>query len=1121
MLSYSIYRHHAAAGFGGSPPGPESRDDSWADDELRRDPQLLETIRPWLTLDFQANYGYELRDFEEGWSCFNSGGYIFVARHTLASPDRCLTCARAWPLSSLPADYDPAALIGRPEFFQPKAQPALPIPHPEMPWAGLLQSHRDAAVHFVSHVYAAMSERRPLIVVNENFRVGAPIHGLAGFARAALPREWRDSCQVRVYTRHPARFASDLKATIVVTLLDEVKALLEKYPDSTVLAHDGSPISGASADSTYGRMIVGRTREFPSKLFSFSSRFRPSLPMRAARDVYNLAAASGNPEWMEDLLRHWLANESNATATELVDWEELIEPGEWQQFSSELLSSAALADTARGNLPALRRGVFKELRRRGISLDHQADELWARAREGERAGTLCDCSAAELISAKTAARLALSLTTAEVWTALARDDLYSQLLDITANAAIPDHWMSDPPPGADIYAAVIHVLGHFRNSPDTVFWTRVAWGVLADALLRERPVHATSPPTVQLPDPVDVRRCLLLAELFYRAGWPGAGHRMQTLAALTDRNERRWLVYQVGKPEYWCLKNFVPPKDWPVDLAGTALFKRMNDNQLGAKLASVSKDLLEPGLVYEVDMRMQSQAESMTRTLLFARRWLEWRRKTELDALTLRDCAIEWLLSDLGSRRWEEWERVIEDLSDNRLTADEVEEMIKRRVPPWPWLAGREEEQAKQLVRIAADAGAAQRMSEQDASRRVAAAEKRYRRHQRTRVASLEPVAGPLPGPSPSPHQSASKPIPILYRAAVTALASGKGTDPCWDVVVQEARSGTARPHPLSAIAACVRRENADVHSLLDRHGWKTFKTVLARAPVLLEASKDDSAVLPALELAAVLRSDDPIANVAFDLIELNTTFLRGGGPWARALARGFDNLPRRSSRPHRRDFAGPSLALLRAMLSDAHPDLLNYLDDRVGPVVRPAGAPPVIGASQDSMPGAAIAAMTAALARGDWEHNAWNLAEGMLPGTSGGGHPFTLLADALAQTSDTSLQETRKHGWETLKGVVARVPALAEPAPEGVRPRLPIVYLASVLRPDLDAAAVARDLVLAKSDALYLRSPAWWRALFSMVPPSASKQLTRAVEHNLNTLARISMLKALDDRPSEGASLG
>ncbi len=142
-----------------------------------------------------------------------------------------------------------------------------------------------------------------------------------------------------------------------------------------------------------------------------------------------------------------------------------------------------------------------------------------------------------------------------------------------------------------------------------------------------------------------------------------------------------------------------------------------------------------------------------------------------------------------------------------------------------------------------------------------------------------------------------------LYGEAVASLAHGTVGAPCWRVLARESEKTLERGGKslLEGVASLIRKGDPILWKALDQHGWKVFKAELAEYPQLLQPPANGRSVLPALEVAALLRNNDPVAVIAVELI-FGMASPVDKAEWWTAMFRGFEGLPRRSGRVHHRD---------------------------------------------------------------------------------------------------------------------------------------------------------------------------------------------------------------------------
>lgn len=377
LPSLSVYRGQSRKGIGEGPGSPTAQGEQYleASPPLDRDADLLEAIRPWMTLDSDPADHRRLNDRLEAWSLFRHRDWLFVVRlvsaGTYGPRAAYFAHGRAWPLNASPGS-DPGLYLGRSEAFESPWRDEDPRQRVSEPAPALVHLDRIAAepgpaAYLLAHLLQACARRRALIVAAPiaEFVTGAPLHALLSFAHGALPADLRQECRVRIYTHTPELFLRSLGATLVALPESLATQALKVQREATLVDRQGKLLAGEPLEPTalsYAEAVLERALRIPDGLTAFGERFRdrrsrPGMPdasdVRAIQVTYNLAVAlAGSPEERGDLLRNYLPRAAQKLGPE-VDWQRLITPEEWRSFPLEslqdflLLDSAALAPGAR------------------------------------------------------------------------------------------------------------------------------------------------------------------------------------------------------------------------------------------------------------------------------------------------------------------------------------------------------------------------------------------------------------------------------------------------------------------------------------------------------------------------------------------------------------------------------------------------------------------------------------------------------------------------------------------------------------------------------------------------------------------------------------------------------
>ena len=408
--SLSVYRGQSRQGIGEGPERPIAHGEQYlqASPALAQNGELLDAIRPWMSLDSDPADHQKLQDRLESWSCFRAQGFRFVVRLAAAGIyDRraaYFAHGRAWSLGRPVPGFDPGLHLGRTEAF-------------EQPWSEYAQARRVAdlapllvrpaqiaaetqvGASFLAHLFQSCVQRRSLIIAAPvtEFAAGSPLHALISFARGGLPTDLKRNCNVRIYTTTPELFLGQLGATLLALPEAFAGQALSVRRDATLLDRSGNVLSGPLPDSralAYAEAVLERAIRIPEGLGVFAERFHerlshPGLPdeseIRAVQITYNLAVAlAGSEQERVELLRNYLPRAAQKAGPG-VDWERLLIPQEWISFPSDALKDLVLFDSwsVSPGRRELQSAVERVLAHQGWTVDSRLSGWWDGADSGK------------------------------------------------------------------------------------------------------------------------------------------------------------------------------------------------------------------------------------------------------------------------------------------------------------------------------------------------------------------------------------------------------------------------------------------------------------------------------------------------------------------------------------------------------------------------------------------------------------------------------------------------------------------------------------------------------------------------------------------------------------------
>jgi hypothetical protein len=1092
MMSYSIYRALSAHGIGEGPGKPAVGPDQylWSSPELWRDQALLDALRPWMTLKFKAQHRFERHDFQEAWSCCIIRGFLFAIRLTLDASDRYFAHARAWKITDLTLGFDPGALICHSQAFDSASDTlgGSKSPDPRMTWVDLLQTHPEETARFVSHLYAARLTRRPMIVVSETYRSNDMFIRALAFARATLPLPLRRECPIRIYTRETTHFLRELKAGLVVVPSEALMGIIAAQPDVTLLTADGGSLHGPAVDETYGRMVVTRALNFPDALFAYADRCKPGLPVPIAKTVYNLAAASGKTDWMDDLLESVLYGSPISP--------DIVLPAEWKQFSPSVLQRLVLQLAGKGSVDGWRTRVLNEIHSRSLSLDPLLERWWAAQDSSSRGVALLELFDARVISSHAASACTRLLSGPE-FVELGRKVTWSRVMQIAGESPLPETWAAELARLADPWPTLIGLMEVPQQTPA---WADLTWMAFRELIWHDRlPSRGIIGTISRLPVPPKAPGKLLMAELCHRRTLPDAAQKLQIVVDIADREGRRWVVDQVGDPLYTCLNRFKVPDNWLADVRDLAKTKAPAKASATTPGSSVSPSLREfearvtakfkaaetatatgaaapaspastpskaeqdneafmrrivklvkPGQVVTsstqtvLDRWMVKDPKTTTGVLLEAGIWADWRCKSALTPYQLRVCAVNWMLdtAPAPTRAWTDWKQVITDLAHTEITGAEIDGWLQIKTPPWPWFAGYENQQTLDLWKV----------SSRDAKERITSLEQNRR-------------SGVQPAP-PKPEAVKVKPPAAAFRTV--SDTAGAAAEP-------------GRPKPVPAAPA----------------------KPPSAASFSFEAFVEHPEELAALAGQLPLWQDKTVQKRLAQWLLTKPTLT----PKAAEVLN--HSLPPVSLSPPLPGLVVPLKNLAEAHLSQGWVRIAEFLSP---------------GISYKSLSETVLQAM----ANGESAAPSW---DAMARETELQPHLLQGVAERIRKADKSTIDKLDRVGWKTLKSVVVKHPTLLLPAPDK-NTVLPILEVACLVRNHDPAINVALDLVSLK-DFPVLAMPEWWSALLlglENLPrvsdrPHPKDSLTNALDEltvaarDLSPRARQALTQVLQEHRKTGVS--
>lgn len=370
MQTFSLYRGQSRTGIGegpGNPPVPHGEQYLAADGPLAADGGLLSACRSWMTRDWRVTDEQELGERIEAWSYFRHGPLRLVVRLVAAGVyDRrnaYFAHGRAFRDAEIAGECDPGAYLGRSQAFDepwrdgqrpaPKGLPPLDVVRPEQ-----IQQEPEVAAALLAHLYQGLISGYPVVmaVPVSEFVAGSALHALVSFARAALPRELKVDCQLRVFTRLPELFLRHLQANLIVIPEKEAADALVARRDATLLDRRGRSREGRGLSreaAGYAEAVLRRFLAFKGAgLLAFSGAIGTYLPtdrLPSEQEIvrvpalYNFLIARADPARLGEWLRCSLLKKVEDHPTGL-PWDRLIRSEDWHALSFDDLTEIVLTE---------------------------------------------------------------------------------------------------------------------------------------------------------------------------------------------------------------------------------------------------------------------------------------------------------------------------------------------------------------------------------------------------------------------------------------------------------------------------------------------------------------------------------------------------------------------------------------------------------------------------------------------------------------------------------------------------------------------------------------------------------------------------------------------------------
>lgn len=765
--SLSVYRGQSRTGQGEGPGKTVLHGEQY----MRVDPplfhpDLLDAIRPWMTLDSDPADHQRLNDQLEGWSLFPAGEYLFVVRLVSAGVyDRraaYFAHGRAWKRDALTFGFDAGLHLGRSDAFDSPWREERPAAAsfedvPAVVRIEQIAGESQTAARFLGHLMQALTESYQLIIAAPvaDFASRGALHALIGMSRAALPAALQRGCRIRVYSRFPELFLRHLGANLVVVPEEAASDALTARPTATLIDRQGRKISGKEVGErmlSYATAVIERAIAIPEGLPFFSARMRDGFggDARAVQITYNLAFAfAGSDERKTEVLRRYLPRAAEKLGPGL-PWSDLIGREEWSGFPREALLDELLTDP--GTLSEGRRELLRAAENGASHLGIRVDDrlnAWWDARDRGKLMRLFELLAHEppLVSDRAVAERTVEIPLEELSRAgspagvIEAEAKHGQLAGRAHESAALARAASD----AGVFTILSRAVANDRFDPtwartyiqtasrddlieaarrwfgETSFF-REAWAdvplMLLGRLRSLEPPPAslaaavTSAGTVRSPA-TDLEIHLGLADVLTRIDQAAGRDTENTLVtalwrALPDLGEAgREAVERIAfDPSWRCIR-----------------LARVDLQTLLMLAAGFWKEESLSQVYEELDTRMLVDVETTTSALARGGWWYFWRLRSSLkpkhtsDSAILRRSALAWLAcpvwTDGGGAEvaLETWDAVLADLP-RTLERHELARLCADGARRWPWIPPFEEVQFAELIDRVGDLGGLAELAE-------------------------------------------------------------------------------------------------------------------------------------------------------------------------------------------------------------------------------------------------------------------------------------------------------------------------------------------------------------------------------------------------------------------------
>ncbi|WP_157817563.1 hypothetical protein [Candidatus Thiodictyon syntrophicum] len=347
-----------------------------AETPLAAEQGWLRELTLWLTYEELPAADSNSLHNQDIWSCFEWRDFFCIARigRWVAGDEHPSTRAhlRLWLREAIGPGCDPGVLIGQSGAFPLDDQAPANVTDegtwPDSDTLTILRTRRRAAISLLACLLQAREEGRVLAVAAEpaQLRADADLQRLILVARAALPRTWKMSLRLRLFTLVPGLFIRRERAGLIAIPEHLARSALAADKSVFIADADGMPRFQQQLRPdvlAYSQALIEQTLTLPTGLLAYGNRCdwgnadqctdwaaqTRNLPL-----CYRLAEGLRRDDQrnLEGLFRVVIFNAALADAA--IPWEQLVSVAEWRRFPAAALGDFVLLEPSSLN-PGARR----------------------------------------------------------------------------------------------------------------------------------------------------------------------------------------------------------------------------------------------------------------------------------------------------------------------------------------------------------------------------------------------------------------------------------------------------------------------------------------------------------------------------------------------------------------------------------------------------------------------------------------------------------------------------------------------------------------------------------------------------------------------------------------------